>query len=121
MTKEQTDEFMKNVRWSTVVYIAIAVIPMIIAFVWFLSGIKADVTATRVDVKDARTEAREQLTAAVTSINKRIDSIQYKQNSEIKEIWMIINPDNLRRLQYPKMGLFTQKMVNGKRIWIPYK
>jgi hypothetical protein len=117
MTQEQRNEYMSSVRWTTLWYFLIGGIPIIVAGVWFLSGIKADIVATRTEVKDARTESREQLTAAVNSINKRIDSIQYKNNSDIQGILMMIgkSPETV------KMGMYTQRMVNGKLVFIPYK
>lgn len=114
MTVEQQSEYMKNVKWTTAGIVFSSTISLVVALVWFSSDIKSD-------IKDTRTEAREQLTAAVTSINKRIDSLQYKNNSDIKEIWMMISPSKQSSIltpQYPKMGLFTQKVINGKRIWV---
>lgn len=118
MTTEQNSEFMSRVRWSTFLYIMIALVPMLIAFIWFLSGIKADVTATRVDVKDARTEAREQLTAAVTAINRRIDSNEFSRKNEINAIWLILNN---RAARTSTLRYYTEKMENGKMILVPVK
>lgn len=116
MTQEQQSEYMKGIKWTTAGIVFSSTISVVVALVWFCSDIKSD-------IKDTRTEAREQLTAAVTSINKRIDSLQYKNNSDIKEIWMMLSPSKhpIPAISYPKMGLFTQKVLNGKIIWVPYK
>lgn len=124
MTAEQKNEYMSSVRWTTALYFAIGAIPLIIAFVWFLSDIKADVTATKVEVKDARTEAREQITALGVTINRRIDSIEYNHKTDIQSIWIMLNNRNQKTAPMP-LGLFIEKVtyVNGKRIvsFVPIK
>lgn len=110
--QQQAGEYMRNVRWSTAGIVFSSTISVIVAIVWFCSDIKAD-------IKDSRTEAKEQLTAAVTSINRRIDSVQSKNKDEVQSLWLFINGQNPPHK--PVTGLYTQKVVNGKIIWVPYK
>jgi hypothetical protein len=117
MTQDQSNEYMRNVKWTTAGIVFSSTISLIVALVWFFSDIKGDIESVRVQVKDARTEAREQLTGAVTSINRRIDSNEYNHKNEIQAIWLIINS------KYPKetgthVGLYTERVdiINGKRV-----
>lgn len=121
-TDNQRNEYMRNVRWTTAGIVFSSTISLIVAIVWFCSDIKSDIVDVRVAVKDARTEAKEQLTAAVQSINKRIDSNEYNHKAEMQSVWLIVN-GKYPQASIPKdLGMYTQKRVfeNGKWVikWI---
>jgi hypothetical protein len=75
---------------TTLIYVLVALIPILVSLIWYMSGyldgIKADVTATRVEVKDARTEAKEQNTALSVAFHKTIDSVQNLNNIKFTSI-----------------------------------
>jgi hypothetical protein len=116
-TNEQRGEYMRNVKWTTAGIVLSSTISVIVAIVWFCSDIKSDIAGVRAEVKDARTEAREQLTNAVTSVNRRIDSNEYNHKIEMSSVWLILNQQGYKTVK-SHIGMYTEKRVfeNGK--WI---
>jgi hypothetical protein len=120
-SKNMVAEYIRNA--TAVVITVSSAISIIVAIVWFFSDIKADITATNTHIDKVSTEAKEQLTAAVVSINRRIDSNEYRNKSEIQAIWLFVNGKFQPEGRNTHLGLYTQKIeiVNGKRIvtWVP--
>lgn len=61
-------EYMKNVKWVTAGTVFAGSVSTIIAIVWFMAGIKAD-------IKDSRVIAHEENIATESRLNKKIDDL----------------------------------------------
>lgn len=102
---------MRNVKWTTAGIVFSSTISLIVAGVWFCSDLKGD-------IKDGRIEAREQLTAAVTSINKKIDSNQRNNDFQFNDIWVVLNSRGVKHsAPNNEYGCLIEQVVNGKRIF----
>lgn len=117
--QEERNEYMRNVKWTTAGIVFSSTVSLIVGLVWFCSDIKGSIKDVSNAVKDARTEAREQLTAAVTSINRRIDSNEFHHKNDIQAIWVVLNGNKPQPAIPPGFKFFTEKRVNGKIVIVP--
>lgn len=101
MTDRQ--EYMSNVRWTTALYIGASTISIVIAIAGVYYGLKGD-------IKDSRTESREQITAVANMLNRKMDSINHVTDLKIQQINM-------------KLGdaAYTEKKKDGSIYLVPIK
>lgn len=116
MTVEQSNEYMKNVKWTTAGIVFSSTISLVVALVWFSSDIKQDIVKSR-------SESKEQITAVYSALNRKIDSNQHTNDLQFQSIWFQLNeakPVSKKAVRTPsKTGCFIQKYINGKREFIP--
>lgn len=104
MTEHQhRAEYMSTVKWTTALYIGVSTISIVLAIAGVYYGLKGD-------IKDSRTESKEQITAVATMLNRKIDSNQHINEMKFQQI-------NLK-LDQP---FYTEKKDNGKLIFVPVK
>lgn len=111
---------MRNVKWSTFWFMLLAAIPII-------SSVFAGVSILRGDIRtSSETEQRHYV-----ATNHKIDSIQHDNKGEFSSLWDAIKAIDTSRQkgsvrtvylrQKPvTMGLFTQRIINGQRVFVPY-
>lgn len=116
--QEERNEYMRNVKWTTAGIVFSSTVSLIVGLVWFCSDIKGSIKDVSNAVKDARTEAREQLTAAVTSINRRIDSNEFHHKNDIQAIWVVLNGNKQPQQLQQNLKFYTEKKVNGKVVLV---
>lgn len=111
---------MRNVKWTTALYVVGSAISIIIALVWFCSDIKDS-------IKDTGTIADKHLTAAVTSINRKQDSLQHLNDLQFMAIWDRVDniakePVNNKpiRNRQPN-GCMIERYIDGHLTRIPIK
>lgn len=106
MTQQQhqdISQYMEDVKWSTMLFQVVpAVVSILIAIIGCYFGLKGD-------IKDSRTESREQITAVATMLNKKIDSVQHKNDMHFQKIDTKLEP------------LFNTSGEQGKLIFVPAK
>jgi len=100
VSSEERNEYMRNVRWTTAIYVCCSAGSILLALAGMYFGLKGD-------IKDNRVTSHEELTAAVVSINRKQDSLQHINEGNFKDIWNVI--------KYP--SLVTQKKVDGRIVW----
>lgn len=112
---------MRNVRWSTAIYLFVSTISIVLAIAGIYYGLKGD-------IKDGRAEAKEQIRFVFTTLNSKIDSLQRMTNDNIKDLADQISeipaPKNTTIIKHIKpvgkpIPLFTEKWINGKLIFVP--
>lgn len=94
---------MSNVKWTTFLYFSASTISIILAIAGIYYGLKGD-------IKDSRTEAKEQITSVATMLNRKIDSNQHINEMKFQQINM--------KLDQPA---FTERRADGKLILVPVK
>jgi hypothetical protein len=126
VSEQEHNEYMKDVRWTTAIYAAISAISVIVAIIWFCSDIKAS-------IKDTGVTANMHLTAAVTSINRKQDSLQHLNDLQFMAIWDEINSNsgttvkrnNARAMTPAKPfspnGCVIERYINGHLTFVPIK
>ena len=112
------DEYMRNVRWTTALYIAVSAASVLLAIAGVYYGLKSD-------IKDGRTETRELFLAT----NHKLDSVQHDNSINFQQVWEEIKDlkeNKSLTIKYhapaPKNNsLFTERYINGKLTFIPVK
>jgi hypothetical protein len=113
MSPLERNEYMKNVRWTTALYVGASAIGIMLSICGLYFGLKGD-------IKDGRTEARELITYFSTKTNFKIDSIQHLNELQFQEIREeLINNKNIKNPFVNRF--FTEKYVNGQLVLIPVK
>jgi len=79
-----------------------AVVSILIAIIGCYYGLKGD-------IKDAATQSREQTTALSNQLNRKIDSVQHKNDLKFQEINLKLDP------------LLAPKGEPGRLIFVPKK
>lgn len=90
MTIEQQNEYMKNVKWTTAIYVCASCGSILIAIAGAYFGLKGD-------IKDSRTESKEQIRSVSVSLNRKIDSIHALDNLKFQEIYFKLDTIHLRK------------------------
>lgn len=123
MSEEERNEYMNHVRWKTAGYIAFALAGLLISGTGGVFIIKGDVSKlsdnialykaeTKRDINDLRLENKED--------NKEL---RHYVDSQFHDIFNAINNKNLvpskRILHLQGDGCVIQKIVNGKREYVP--
>lgn len=111
MSNEEHNEYMKNVRWTTGLYVFGSTISIVLAMAGVYYGLKGD-------IKDTRTEDREQIQSVSNRLNSKIDSLQ---NYNVLQFQEIRQQFESKAESHSTSKLFTEKWVSGKLTFIPIK
>lgn len=79
MSNEERNEYMRNVRWTTAIYTVGAAGSLLLGMVGLYYGLKGD-------MKDIRTEAREEIQNVSNRLNAKMDSVQNNNILQFQEI-----------------------------------
>lgn len=122
MSNQEASEYMRNVKWTTAGYLFASTISIVLAIAGIYYGLKGD-------IKDNKTEAREQIQYVFNKLNSKIDSNQRDNLDQFKDIRQQINDipqgSNTTIIKHlpsrPKSTarFFIEKYVNGKLAFIP--
>lgn len=120
MSNQEANEYMRNVKWSTAIYLFVSTISIVLAIAGIYYGLKGD-------IKDSRTEAKEQIRFVFTTLNTKIDSLQRITDDNFKDIATQINGippsknTTIIKHQTPKSNthFFIERWINGKLAFIP--
>lgn len=105
------DEYMRNVRWTTALYVAVSAAGVIISIAGVYYGLKSD-------IKDGRNETR----ALFLATNHKLDSVQHDNSINFQQIWKEIGDLKESKSAKSKPGaLFTEKYINGHLTFIPVR
>jgi hypothetical protein len=114
---------MRNVKWVTLIYIASALIPLIIGGTMGIATIRGDIKDIRGDVQKSREIAHQEN----VNTNHKIDSLNHESQYQFRDIWAAIaNLDSIRTVKtrtvyvkpgFRNVGYYTHQVINGKDIW----
>lgn len=122
MSNEEHNEYMRDVKWKTALAIFGSAASILIALVWFCSDIKES-------IKDTGINADKHLTSAVTSINRKQDSLQHLNDLQFLAIWDAVDnikpPVQEKKYQYKvapqQNGCMIERYVDGHLTRTPIK
>lgn len=122
MSNQEANEYMKNVKWTTGLYLLASTVSIVLTISGIYYGLKGD-------IKDNKMEAKEQIQYVFNKLNTKIDSNQRVNDSQFKDILQQISDippaqhtTIIKRQQVspkPRMRFFIEKWVNGKLAFIP--
>ena len=114
MSDNERNEYMRNVKWSTALYIFASTISVVISVIWFAADIKAE-------IKDSNNKSKD----LFVHLDRKIDSNQYKNELRFQKledgILGIKDKSVQNTIPTPQSKLFTEKWVNGKLTFIAVK
>lgn len=115
----ERSEYMRNVKWTTGIYLLGSTVSIVLAVAGVYWGLKGD-------IKDNRQEAKSQIQLVWFRLNSKIDSVQNLNERHFDQMETRINnipqPRTIIvRPKSPTVGYFTQRWVDGKLGFFPVK
>lgn len=121
MSEQEHNEYMKNVKWKTSIWLAGSLGTILLTLAGIYYGLKGD-------IKDGRYDTKTQVQGVYYRLNSKIDSLQSSNDLQFQDIrqqlqaipaakTVIIRPS----LPGKTVGLFTQRWVDGKLGFFPVK
>lgn len=104
-------EYMKNVRWTTAIYICCSAGSILLALAGMYFGLKGD-------IKENRVTSHEELTYAVVSINRKQDSIQHVNDIKFNDIWYFLKSADKPIKETTVRAVTARRRADGSIEWI---
>lgn len=110
---------MQNVRWKTAIYILCSTISIVLSIAGVYYGLKSD-------IKDNRTEGKEEAHAFYYKLRYALDSSNADTRLQIQGITQLIYslPQSKTIIIHPKQkgavgGMFEERYIDGKLTFVP--
>lgn len=115
MSDEEHNEYMRDVKWKTFWYIAFIAGGMIISGTYAWATIRSDISDLKTDQRINNREMRHY-----------VDSIHHDDLKQFDDIWLAmkgIYKDSVLKFRNngnnAQLGCFIEKIVKGKKVFIP--
>lgn len=114
MTDEAKNEYMRNVKWSTALYVGISTASIIVSIVWFAAGIEKRQDVSDITNKNERLALEGRLNARIDTVI--VNQIRAQSNNDIQfqEIRDALKGN-------PSHSGYFERYKNGKLTFVPAK